>query len=118
MTIDQIWDKKRPAITKINCNIVMLKILKDAGCPVAIATGSSNKSVLPVIEEFGIDVDVIATADHVERGKPFPDLFLYAAKKMNVDPGCCIVVEDSDVGIEAALAAGMKAMRFYENSVD
>jgi len=112
----EIWASTKPAIGKINCNLELLSILKKAGCPVAIATGSSIKSVGPVIEEFNIDVDAVATADDVERGKPNPDLFLRAAEKLGVASCHCIVVEDSDVGIEAALAAGMKAIRFYENS--
>jgi HAD superfamily hydrolase (TIGR01509 family) len=51
----------------------------------------------------------------VKRGKPHPDLFLCAAEKLGVPPSHCIVIEDSDAGIDAARAAGMKAMRFYDN---
>ena len=112
----EIWASAKPVIGKIECNLQLLKTLKDAGHRVAIATGSSIKSVGPIIEEFNIDVDAVATADDVERGKPNPDLFLHAAEKLGVPPEQCVVVEDSDVGIEAALAAGMKAMRFFENS--
>ena len=43
------------------------------------------------------------------------DLFLYAAEKLGIAPENCIVVEDSDVGIEAARNAGMKALRFFDN---
>jgi HAD superfamily hydrolase (TIGR01509 family) len=52
----------------------------------------------------------------VARGKPAPDLFLYAARAMGAEPGGCVVVEDSVYGIEAALAAGMRAFGFSGGS--
>lgn len=54
----------------------------------------------------------IFSAAHVERGKPAPDLFLHAAEAMAVAPGACAVVEDSPLGVEAALAAGMAAFGY------
>lgn len=101
--------------TGIECNLQLLRTLKKEGSPVAIASGSSRPSILPIMEKFDIQVDAITTSEDVKRGKPFPDLFLCAAKKINVPPENCIIVEDSDVGIEAANNAGMKAFRFYNN---
>jgi HAD superfamily hydrolase (TIGR01509 family) len=49
----------------------------------------------------------VFTRELVSRGKPAPDLFLYAAEKMKTPAAACIVVEDSSAGIEAALAANM-----------
>jgi HAD superfamily hydrolase (TIGR01509 family) len=54
----------------------------------------------------------IFSASQVPRGKPFPDLFLHAAISMNVQPFECVVVEDSLPGIQAARAAGMKALAY------
>jgi beta-phosphoglucomutase-like phosphatase (HAD superfamily) len=54
----------------------------------------------------------IFSASEVARGKPAPDLFLYAAERMGVDPTACAVVEDSRYGVEAARAAGMLALGF------
>jgi HAD superfamily hydrolase (TIGR01509 family) len=54
----------------------------------------------------------IFSADEVPRGKPFPDLFLHAAKTMGVDPSRCAVIEDSLPGLEAAQAAGMTAFAY------
>jgi HAD superfamily hydrolase (TIGR01509 family) len=54
----------------------------------------------------------IFSADDVARGKPAPDLFLYAAEKMGADPASCVVVEDSRPGVEAARAADMRALAF------
>ena len=54
----------------------------------------------------------IFSATMVERGKPYPDLFLYAAKTMEVSPADCAVIEDSVNGVRAAVAAGMKAYAY------
>ena len=56
------------------------------------------------------------SASEVCNGKPAPDVFLHAAAKMHVDPGECVVVEDSVVGVGAAVAAGMKAVGFAGGS--
>ena len=56
------------------------------------------------------------SASEVSNGKPAPDLFLQAAAKMHVEPRDCIVVEDSPVGVAAAVAAGMSAIGFVGGS--
>lgn len=121
--IEKIYKRKRELFnehigkaTPIECNLELLVILKKAGIPIAIATGSSRPSIMPVIRQFNIKADAVVSAEDVTRGKPNPDLFLCAAGKLKVSPADCIVVEDSDAGIEAAARAGMKAMRFYNNN--
>jgi HAD superfamily hydrolase (TIGR01509 family) len=52
----------------------------------------------------------------VKHGKPFPDLFLLAAEKMGVEPGRCLVIEDSALGVQAAVAAGMRVWGFLGGS--
>jgi HAD superfamily hydrolase (TIGR01509 family) len=54
----------------------------------------------------------IFSATMVARGKPAPDLFLYAAERMTADPARCVVIEDSLPGVAAAVAAGMTAIGF------
>jgi HAD superfamily hydrolase (TIGR01509 family) len=54
----------------------------------------------------------IFSAEEVERGKPAPDLFLHAAERMGAAPAACAVVEDSRYGVEAARAAGMRALGY------
>ena len=54
----------------------------------------------------------IFSATQVERGKPAPDLFLFAAASMGVEPSRCVVVEDSRAGVAAARAAGMRSVGF------
>ena len=56
------------------------------------------------------------SANDVPRGKPAPDIFLHAAGQMGIEPGDCIAVEDSPVGVAAAVAAGMTAIGFVGGS--
>ncbi|MCL1595480.1 MAG: HAD family hydrolase [Actinomycetia bacterium] len=56
--------------------------------------------------------DRIYSAQDVERGKPFPDLFLHAAEQMGESVRACVVVEDSVAGVEAARAAGMRVLAY------
>jgi HAD superfamily hydrolase (TIGR01509 family) len=60
----------------------------------------------------------IFSAEDVARGKPAPDLFLHAASEMGFAPAGCVVVEDSPAGIEAAAAAGMRALHYGTDFTD
>lgn len=60
----------------------------------------------------------IFSATDVARGKPAPDLFLHAAWRLGVDPSNCIVVEDSPAGLDAAAAAGMRAIAYAGGIVE
>jgi beta-phosphoglucomutase len=91
--------------------IGLLNELRRSGIKIAIASASKNART--VIEKLGIGdrVDAIADGFSVEHPKPAPDLFLYAATQLGLDPAQCVVVEDAAVGIAAAIAAGMWAIR-------
>jgi beta-phosphoglucomutase-like phosphatase (HAD superfamily) len=52
----------------------------------------------------------------VDRGKPYPDLFLYTAQQMGVSPESCVVVEDSVYGVQAGIAAGMTVLGYAARS--
>jgi len=65
--------------------------------------------ITSLIERF--EGRIFSSAD-VPNGKPFPDLFLFAARHFAVPPAACLVVEDSESGIAAALAAGMSVYGF------
>jgi kojibiose phosphorylase len=88
----------------------LLEELKQAGLQIAI--GSASKNAGMVIGRLGIGhlLDAIADGYSVQRPKPDPDLFLYAANQLGLEPEKCAVVEDAAVGIEAALAANMWAV--------
>ena len=76
----------------------------------AIVSASKNANL--VISRIGIGplVDCVIDGNVPARSKPFPDLFLLAAKALSVEPPSCLVVEDAAAGIEAAHAAGMRAL--------
>lgn len=90
--------------------VALLTEIRQAGIKIAI--GSASKNAKPVIEKLGIAdyVDAIADGYSVAPPKPAPDIFLYAAKQLGLNPAHCVVVEDAAVGVEAAIAAGMRTI--------
>jgi HAD superfamily hydrolase (TIGR01509 family) len=82
------------------------------GVPIAIASSGGPRKVAFSLAETGLSelFDVVCTSAEVERGKPAPDLFLLAARKLTLDPTECAVIEDAAPGIEAARAAGCFAI--------
>ena len=78
--------------------------------PVAVASGGTRDVVQSTLSKTGLAplFPIVVTADDVEHGKPAPDMFLLAAKRMGVVPASCLVFEDGQPGIEAAEAAGMR----------
>jgi beta-phosphoglucomutase len=90
--------------------VELLQELRQSGIKIAI--GSASKNARTVIEKLGIGnlVDAIADGDSVEHPKPSPDIFLYAAKQLGLEPVHCVVVEDATAGIAAAIAGGMRSI--------
>jgi beta-phosphoglucomutase family hydrolase len=92
--------------------VALLKELKENGIPCAIGTSTPRPNVECVLELTGLGdyfTDIAASED-VTRGKPDPEVFLKAAAKLGADPASCVVIEDAQVGIRAARAAGTKAV--------
>lgn len=83
------------------------------GQKLAIGSNAATNTVAAGLRATGLDVlfDAVVTWSDVPsgRGKPEPDIFLLAAHKLGVEPRRCLVYEDADVGVRAALAAGMAA---------
>jgi HAD superfamily hydrolase (TIGR01509 family) len=83
--------------------------------PIAIVTGGTPEVALPALKAAGLDqiFKIVITPRDVPvgRGKPAPDMFLLAARRMGVAPAACLVFEDGEPGIQAAEAAGMKVVR-------
>lgn len=77
--------------------------------PLAVASGGFREIILKQLEKIECCdwFDTIVTAEDTMRHKPFPDVFLEAAARLNVEPETCLVYEDSDLGIQAARAANM-----------
>ena len=87
--------------------------------PYCLATSSSPERLRQSLVLTGLtDLfgDRVYTASRVARGKPAPDLFLFAAAEMRAQPQNCIVIEDSLNGVTAGLAAGMEVWRFTGGS--
>ncbi|WP_430379715.1 HAD family hydrolase [Streptomyces sp. B1-3] len=94
---------------------VLEKLVAD-GVPYCVASSGSHARIRVGHRAAGLDRwfdDArIFSSEDVGRGKPAPDLFLYAAERMGVEPRRCVVVEDSPLGVQAANAAGMDVYGF------
>jgi HAD superfamily hydrolase (TIGR01509 family) len=77
--------------------------------PTAIASSSPPQIIRHVLDQMGVTdrFNAIASSDEVERGKPEPDVYLLACRRLGVNPGSSMAFEDSDPGIRAAWHAGM-----------
>jgi HAD superfamily hydrolase (TIGR01509 family) len=92
-----------------------IKVLAAEGFQTCVASSGSHEKMKRTLVKTGLwdfFVGRIFSATEVERGKPEPDLFLYAAKQVGLPPARCVVVEDSRHGVAGARAAGMRAIGF------
>ena len=80
---------------------------------IGVVSGGGRVSVSRTLQQLGITslVEVLVCAGETSRGKPHPDPFLYAAAQLGVDPTRCLVFEDGNPGVQAAVAAGMQWIR-------
>ena len=92
----------------------LLDHIKKTGIPYCMATGSGKREVDFFIEHLGLDrwfsYDNIVYTDGTFNGKPYPDCYLLAAKRLSLDPQNCLVFEDGAPGIKAANAANAGAV--------
>ncbi|GGV89509.1 sugar transferase [Streptomyces gelaticus] len=83
--------------------------------PTCVASSGSHEKMRHTLGHTGLYAHFegrIFSATEVAHGKPAPDLFLHAARRMGVDPAACVVVEDSKYGVQAARSAGMRAFGY------
>jgi HAD superfamily hydrolase (TIGR01509 family) len=99
-------DLQKPGVPAV------LDWLEHARIPFAIATSTLGPGAAKKLELAGLTerFSVVVTGEQVSRSKPAPDIFLEAARRLGVPAVQCIAFEDSDLGLEAALAAGMQAV--------
>ncbi len=85
----------------------LLKYLKEHGYKTVVATSSTRDRVDKILEQTGLTdyYDDSICGDEVEHGKPNPDIFLKACEKVHVSPAEALVLEDSEMGIQAASSA-------------
>jgi len=92
-----------------------LDALEAARVPYCVASSGEMEKMDITLGSSGLMPRVagrIYNSAMVARGKPAPDLFLYAAKSMGAQPAACVVVEDSVAGVSAGIAAGMRVMAY------
>lgn len=91
----------------------LIKHLSGHGVPMALASNSHRATIESKISYqhgWKESFSVIVGSDEVRTGKPSPDIFLEAAKRLNMEPSSCLVIEDSVVGVVAGKAAGMEVV--------
>jgi HAD superfamily hydrolase (TIGR01509 family) len=99
----------RPGIARI------MREARESGLKLAIVTNASLKTLNPVLRysmgpELAAEVAVIASGEEVQRKKPAPDLYQLAMQRLGVQPHECVALEDSEMGLKAATAAGVAAV--------
>jgi HAD superfamily hydrolase (TIGR01509 family) len=84
--------------------------------PFAVVSGSTRDSVVASLDALGIldKFDTLVCAGEYTRSKPDPEPFLIAAERLGVAPADCLVFEDTDLGIQAATAAGMASVKIAQ----
>lgn len=89
-----------------------LRQLKAEGYKLAI--GSSSKNASYIVERLGLSdlIEYVADGNEIKRSKPDPEVFLLAARKMDLPPESCVVIEDATAGLEAAVAGSFTAAGF------
>ncbi|WP_437021744.1 HAD family hydrolase [Streptomyces sp. enrichment culture] len=89
-----------------------VELLAAEDVPMAVASGSSREAITATLAGTGLDayLRTAVSADEVARGKPAPDVFLEAARRLGAHPAHCVVLEDAAPGAAAAHAAGMRCI--------
>ena len=92
----------------------------DGILPMAIGTGSLRSNAELILQQSGLGrfIKTVVAADDVTEHKPKPDTFLLAAQRLGVPPELCLVFEDTQIGCQAAHAAGMKCVMVVNGEPD
>ncbi len=113
---ERIFAKYRSELQAMPGAYELLSGLPARACVASSSTPSKLALGLVETDLFELLYPHIYSAALVERGKPFPDIFLYAASRMEAEPAACLVVEDSVAGVTAGRAAGMRCIGFVGGS--
>lgn len=119
--VERIADRKeeiyRELVKKSGVHILpgaceLLGALREGGIPAAVGSSTPRDNLRAIFEATGLDeyFQAVVCGDDVVNGKPAPDVFLLAARKLGQSPCDCLVIEDAHAGIEAALSAGMRVL--------
>lgn len=123
-TLTEIWERaasysRAEPVTAKKGLFDLLDWAEREQLPVAVASSTAHATVVARLREAGADqfVEAIVGGDEVEHGKPAPDIFAEAARRLGRAPRVCVVAEDSDSGIRAAAAAGAIPFLVPDSSV-
>jgi len=107
----EMLDAVRPVVSVLDVAARYRGVL-----PMAVASGGEGWVVRRTLATIGAEdwFDAIVGAEDTERHKPEPDVFLEAARRLGVEPRSCVVFEDSDLGLLAAVRAGMRGVDIRE----
>ena len=99
-----------PELKALAQRLEVAKLLKEQNVKVAI--GSSSRNTPIILRQIGLSdaFDAIADGNAIRNSKPDPEVFLLAARLLGLAPANCLVVEDADAGVQAALTGGMRAL--------
>lgn len=100
------------SIAPLACVVGFLRSARRAGLPCAVASGASRLLVHPGLHALGLtrEFTAVVVREDVTKGKPAPDLYLVAARGLDVQPERCLAVDDARDGVISARAAGMHAI--------
>lgn len=105
--VNRTLDRLRHGVEFMPGALELLRELKAAGIPTALVTASPDSIMHATLEGMGEKLfDYAVSADQVQTTKPNPEAYLLAARKLDVNIENCIVLEDSNTGVQAGLAAG------------
>jgi HAD superfamily hydrolase (TIGR01509 family) len=107
---ERLFERFRAGLDTVAGVRTALERLDEMGIPYCVASNGSPDRIMLALSSTGLLPRFsgrIFSAEEVTRGKPDPDLFLHAASSVGADPALCAVVEDSQLGVQAAHAAGM-----------
>ena len=108
---DSLFEELLPQVRPIE-PVVKLVEQYAGKLPMAVATGGTRSLCTKTLAALGLlpHFQTLVTADDVEHGKPAPDIFLEAARRLNVPADQCCAFEDAELGLQSARAAGMLAI--------
>jgi beta-phosphoglucomutase family hydrolase len=122
--VDRVFHQKEELFLEMQSEMRVIKPVVDFARqlhgrrPMSVASGGPKPVVRKTLELMHLAdlFPVVVTPEDVVHGKPAPDMFLLAAQKMGVPPERCLVFEDAEPGIQAAVAAGMQFVRVPSRS--
>jgi len=121
LLLEEKWKKMinlaRENVPEIDGSTNLINLLKEDGFSLAVASASRMEFIKLVLFKLKLEdkFEQVVSADEVKNGKPAPDIFLLAAKKLNKKPEECLVIEDGISGMEGARNAKMKCIGLVQN---